>query len=418
MMALAATAATVQAACGAAPAASSDGALRLKSAGSWTTVSALVTPSAGDMVYDTTNNVLSVCNGTTWTSASGGGGGSTPTDRISATDNYSMVVANPNPGTVSFTLGNTAGAAYLHPTLGFVGPGVSTTGGISGTTGYFSGNVGIGTTAPGTPLELSQAAGTATASLLTLRNQNFSVGDMASILFNHNTNNYYYAAIQSYLPGGNLVDLQFITQSAVATRSTAMTIKGTGNVGIGTVTPTATLQVSGTFTVSSTVTNANPALYVSTSGNVGIGTSSPVGALHVVGTDPAATGKGLVMFDGTARVSVQLNAASGFNQLVAKDSGSSLPFYLTNSNGPLVFRADSSAEVMRLTGGNVGIGTTAPSGTLHISGTAFMTRYSGQPVACSANYNGLLAMTSTARLCACDGSSWKYADGTGNACAW
>lgn len=141
MLALAVTAPTVHAACGAAPAASSDGALRLKSAGSWTTVSALVTPSAGDMVYDTTNNVLSVCNGTTWTTASGGGGGSTPTDRISSTDNYSMVVANPNPGTVSFTLGNTAGAAYLHPTLGFVGPGVSTTGTISSSNAFVRGNL-------------------------------------------------------------------------------------------------------------------------------------------------------------------------------------------------------------------------------------------------------------------------------------
>ncbi|BCH05738.1 hypothetical protein MesoLj131b_77370 (plasmid) [Mesorhizobium sp. 131-2-5] len=80
------------------------------------------------------------------------------TDRISTSGvasgaNLGMVVASQ--GTVSFTLGGTAGAAYLHPTLGLVAPGVSTTGPISATGLYVSGSVGIGTTAPTSQLQFN-----------------------------------------------------------------------------------------------------------------------------------------------------------------------------------------------------------------------------------------------------------------------
>lgn len=106
--------------------------------------------SAGTLRYR--DGSLELCNGSSWSAISGGGGGSTPTDRISTTsvasgDTLGMVVADQ--GTVSFTLGGTAGAAYMHPTLGLVGPGISASTGISTTsTGYFGGNVGTGTTVP------------------------------------------------------------------------------------------------------------------------------------------------------------------------------------------------------------------------------------------------------------------------------
>jgi cytoskeletal protein CcmA (bactofilin family) len=60
------------------------------------------------------------------------------TDRITSSTT-AAVIANENGGTVSFTLGSTAGAAYLHPTLGLVAPGVSTTGPISATAGWITG---------------------------------------------------------------------------------------------------------------------------------------------------------------------------------------------------------------------------------------------------------------------------------------
>lgn len=63
------------------------------------------------------------------------GGGSSMDSITSSTT--AAVVANQAGGTVSFTLGGTAGAAYLHPTLGLVAAGVSTTG-ITSATGIFS----------------------------------------------------------------------------------------------------------------------------------------------------------------------------------------------------------------------------------------------------------------------------------------
>jgi cytoskeletal protein CcmA (bactofilin family) len=60
------------------------------------------------------------------------------TDRITSSTT-AAVIANQSGGTVSFTLGGTAGAAYLHPTLGLVAPGVSTTGPISATAGWITG---------------------------------------------------------------------------------------------------------------------------------------------------------------------------------------------------------------------------------------------------------------------------------------
>lgn len=62
-----------------------------------------------------------------------------------------------------------------------------------------------------------------------------------------------------------------------------------GNIGIGTTAPTASLQVSGSFTVSTSAQTTNPSFYVGTNGRVGLGTTTPTAALHVVG-DIAYTG--------------------------------------------------------------------------------------------------------------------------------
>jgi hypothetical protein len=53
-----------------------------------------------------------------------------------------------------------------------------------------------------------------------------------------------------------------------------------GNVGVGTTTPTATLQVSGSFIVSTSAQTTTPSLYVGTNGNVGVGTSNPQTPFH------------------------------------------------------------------------------------------------------------------------------------------
>lgn len=60
-----------------------------------------------------------------------------------------------------------------------------------------------------------------------------------------------------------------------------MRITSAGRVGIGTITPTATLQISGSLIVSTTGQDTTPTLYAVTAGRLGIGTNAPSGTLDV-----------------------------------------------------------------------------------------------------------------------------------------
>jgi hypothetical protein len=68
--------------------------------------------------------------------------------------------------------------------------------------------------------------------------------------------------------------------------------------------------------------------------------------------------------------------------------------------------------------GNVGIGTTAPQATLDVNGYARLTLQSSQPVACSSTNQGAIALNHLAQMCACNGTSWIFADSVGASCSW
>jgi hypothetical protein len=376
-------------------------------------------------------------------------------DRISSTNNQAMAVATSG-GTVSFTLGGTAGAAYLHPSLGLVASGVSTTGGISGTSGYFSGNVGIGTTAPdqrltvagriqskaGSPevwfyetdqtlpnglwrwtgytgnfwlqqntaeagdfssaterLVISSSGNvgigtTAPDSLLEIRkdqaaetnltisNRNTSTNSGAGLIhtgivfngYRDTEDPYALAAIKiNSNRGGRADDLAhggdmlFYTQPGTASILERMRITSAGKVGIGTATPTTTLEVSGTVSATRFVGNG--------SGLTGVGASDRISSTNNQAMAVATSG-------GT--VSFTLGGTAG-------------AAYLHPTLGLVASGVSATGGISGTSGyfsGNVGIGTTSPNAKLGVSGIVSAT---GITITGDISYTGILTDISDRR---------------------
>ena len=232
-----------------------------------------------------------------------------------------------------------------------------------------SGNVGVGTTTPGQKLSV---AGTVEST-----SGGFKFPD---------------GTTQTTAAGGSF------TLSDGAVTPAKLSTGGpywasTGNVGIGTTTPAAKFEVSdGTLRLAlnpmpsigylgvitnhalGLTTNDIERLRIDTSGNVGIGTASPVARLDVLNT--AAGGivwNHFANSSGAANASVALSLDPGNNGLNTRDAqirainnGSnqvSMLFYTAN--------ADAPAERMRIDySGNVGVGTSSPVMGLHLGKSA------------------------------------------------
>ena len=312
----------------------------------------------------------------------------TLTDSDAAGTPYARLYVNGGLFSIDSDFGNTQGASYTRFTVD----------GSEAMRINSSGNVGIGTSNPtqaGLVINNSGTSGTKlaiksneTSADTYLRIGRYGTGDDSLMYIGNNYNrDSGFAADYSSFGVANIEFndgyLSFGTGAAGQTLPTeAMRITSTGNVGIGTTSPSYPLDVSGiiysdsyfrsanSYTVFTganilgttggiTSIGANPIVIgtdgtermkIDSSGNVGIGTSSPATALDVTGT---VTADGLVV-DGTAYVTTLAGEA---------DTNTFIRF---DGSDVMVFRT-GNAERMRIdSAGNVGIGTSNPAFKLDV----------------------------------------------------
>jgi hypothetical protein len=296
-------------------------------------------------------------------------------------------------------------------------------------------NIGIGTTSPGYKLDVvssnsliarfngSAVIASSATEIDILGPQsngelNIGVGGSTLSDSTNNIQNKGFITAGSGLDGLNLRSDQGyvqITAGGITPANEVARFTATGNVGIGTTSPTAKLEVNGnvkavSFTGSFSgsvsapgsttqivyndngVLAANSGLVYSGS-NVGIGISSPTEKLHIVSsaagnqfgritaTDSNASAAWVAQNDSGDNVvyrvfssgvsGTQMGAALGRSASLLANLGGSGVFLLgTFSNTNFVLGTNNTENMRITTAGNVGIGTSSPSTILHLSSTS------------------------------------------------
>ena len=302
-----------------------------------------------------------------------------------------------------------------------------------------TGNVGIGTASPSYKLHVKgtvngnvniavENASTGTNAYASYRFKNNSISTAVMFLNGSNNSGYAGASSLNMYQGTNL-PLGFVTNNLLR-----MTVTGAGNVGIGTNNPVEKLQInSGDILINnSTVStlksggslyidlntfgsysgrnfrisdNGTSLVNVTQVGNVGIGTTSPSQKLHVVGNQ-YLDGDLDIKSPGVGNSITVLQSTSGNAVVNIGESAVGhgfLSLFELGVGDVIKFDANANSFINR---GNVGIGTTAPSQKLHISGNmrltgAFRDRLNSQG---AANY----VLTSTGS----NGTQWVDASGS------
>lgn len=256
------------------------------------------------------------------------------------------------------------------------------------------GNVGIGTIAPATKLEVSAPNNTH----LLLRSETYAVNQ--SVQYSAHTGT---GTAESDIMGAIVYTITQTSplQTSVTFRNNKgdnsdpfMTAVANGSIGIGTTIPQNKLTVEGNadpsfgvisifgqtgangsflFTAHANNTAASQVFGITRFGNVGIGTSSPQRKLDLSNTGQLTFGDDVINNSTTG-----IYWYSGSDYSLARTSGAwSAPNYqqllMKFATGIIIDGGSAygkSGTVMQPNGGNVGIGTTTVAYTLQINGTA------------------------------------------------
>jgi hypothetical protein len=231
-----------------------------------------------------------------------------------------------------------------------------------------NGNVGIGTTNPGSLVQIgdtSNAGGVGSGLLIKARANQYEIRSYIDS-----------SLAIGYIGSSNATNLGFRTSG-----TERMRIDLNGNVGIGTTAPSAALSVGNLFTVNSSGA-ITAATGISSSGTIAFSGLSSNGYVKTSGgTGTLSVGTSIPSTD----ISGTANRIAYFNGSAVLTSGSGL-FY---------------------DGTNVGIGTTAPAAKLDVNGTAWLrgTGTSGLFVSSTGNVGIGLTNPSTALDVAKDGGA-------------
>jgi hypothetical protein len=141
------------------------------------------------------------------------------------------------------------------------------------------------------------------------------------------------------------------------------------------------------------------ALQAGGGGNVGIGTTGPAGKLHV----SSGNSDVIALVNGATRA-VRFGANTVAGTIDGVDVTGSASYQPLGLGGSYVYVNNNGVEAMRVTGGNVGIGTT-PGYKLHVAsgGTDILTVDPGGIVA----NTSVVPKTTNALLCGASGLAWS-----------
>ncbi|MBI2326208.1 hypothetical protein HYU91_02355, partial [Candidatus Collierbacteria bacterium] len=176
--------------------------------------------------------------------------------------------------------------------------------------------------------------------------------------------------------------------TAGTTLGNSVLYETTGNVGIGTTAPLSKLGILGNASVGATYGSiAAPTSGMIIEGNVGIGTTGPRTKLDVVGNAPIfdVTGADTALhhlvvsegtptdwrsYAGTTTAALQIQTSASRGLVLTPQSSGNTRFMTTNGFDiytDATLGTNSGTLGMTITNGNVGIGTTSPSGLLHLN---------------------------------------------------